>query len=371
MALAITAEQEQLVDAVSRFAGRHAPIDKTRASVRLDRGRRITPWWQEFVARRLSRRAPARAGRWSGRGPRGHGLRGRGGRRGAIARPAAEHGDRKRRRESRRCVGQAAASPIWSRARPRSSCCPSTPTSKQSGKGAAGGSTARPDRSWEFLRHTTFCWLRAQETAPNCGSRSTLAHRGRGCWSRGSRAPISAPTWGCCNSTDHAVPTSAVLSGISTERARCVVLALAACAAAGTVRHCADAATEYIRTREQFGRPIGAFQALQHKAAVLLVNSELAAAAAWDAVRAADESIEQHRIAAAIRRADGDRHRARPGARRTADVRRDRLHVGARHPPVLAPRHQPGRVAGTDDAVEPRSGRVGPHAEALHRSESR
>ena len=29
------------------------------------------------------------------------------------------------------------------------------------------------------------------------------------------------------------------------------------------------------------------------------MNSELAAAAAWDAVRAADESVEQHRIAAA------------------------------------------------------------------------
>ena len=32
MALAITTEQEQLVDAVSRFADRHAPIDKTRAA---------------------------------------------------------------------------------------------------------------------------------------------------------------------------------------------------------------------------------------------------------------------------------------------------------------------------------------------------
>ena len=77
------------------------------------------------------------------------------------------------------------------------------------------------------------------------------------------------------------------------------MVALAACAAAGTVRRCADAATDYIRTREQFGRPVGAFQALQHKAAVLLVNAELAAAAAWDAVRAADESVEQHRLAAA------------------------------------------------------------------------
>ena len=90
-----------------------------------------------------------------------------------------------------------------------------------------------------------------------------------------------------------------MLSGIDTERARCTVVALAACAAAGTVRRCAEAATDYIRTREQFGRPIGTFQALQHKAAVLLVNAELAAAAAWDAVRANDESVEQHRLAAA------------------------------------------------------------------------
>ena len=117
--------------------------------------------------------------------------------------------------------------------------------------------------------------------------------------SKSSRAPTCAPTWGCSSLADHAVPASAALSGISTERARCIVVAFAACAAAGTVRRCADAATEYIRTREQFGRPVGAFQALQHKAAVLLVNSELAAAAAWDAVRAADESIEQHRLAAA------------------------------------------------------------------------
>ena len=99
--------------------------------------------------------------------------------------------------------------------------------------------------------------------------------------------------------TDHVVPDSAEISGISIERARCVVVALAACAAAGAVRRCADAATEYIRTREQFGRPVGSFQALQHKAATLLVDSELAASSAWDAVRAEGEPIEQHRLAAA------------------------------------------------------------------------
>src|SRR6476661_11173508 len=51
MALAITAEQEHLVDAVSRFAARHAPIDKTRASFDSIAAGERPPWWQEFVAR--------------------------------------------------------------------------------------------------------------------------------------------------------------------------------------------------------------------------------------------------------------------------------------------------------------------------------
>jgi alkylation response protein AidB-like acyl-CoA dehydrogenase len=57
--------------------------------------------------------------------------------------------------------------------------------------------------------------------------------------------------------------------------------------------------TTHLRTREQFGKPIGTFQALQHQAAMLLVNAELATAAAWDAVRAAKESLPQNQIAAA------------------------------------------------------------------------
>ncbi len=104
---------------------------------------------------------------------------------------------------------------------------------------------------------------------------------------------------GVLHLADHIVPAGASVSGLSSERARCIAVALAACAAAGTVHRCADAAVDYIRTREQFGKPVGAFQALQHKAAELLVNAELAAAAAWDAVRGADESVEQHRLAAA------------------------------------------------------------------------
>ena len=50
MALAITAEQEQLVDAVSRFATRHAPIEKTRAMFDSIAAGELPPWWEEFTA---------------------------------------------------------------------------------------------------------------------------------------------------------------------------------------------------------------------------------------------------------------------------------------------------------------------------------
>src|ERR1700751_4624469 len=49
MAFAITAEQQQLVDAVSRFATRHAPIDKTRAAFDSIAAGELPSWWAQFV----------------------------------------------------------------------------------------------------------------------------------------------------------------------------------------------------------------------------------------------------------------------------------------------------------------------------------
>ena len=95
------------------------------------------------------------------------------------------------------------------------------------------------------------------------------------------------------------VPAADLLTGIDVDRADFVTAALTACMAAGIAQWCVSAVTEHLRTREQFGTVIGTFQALQHKAAMLLVNSELASAAAWDAVRATGESREQHQIASA------------------------------------------------------------------------
>jgi alkylation response protein AidB-like acyl-CoA dehydrogenase len=98
---------------------------------------------------------------------------------------------------------------------------------------------------------------------------------------------------------DYRAAGSEVLTGIDPERARCVTLSLLASAMAGIVQWCVEAVTAHLRIREQFGKVIGTFQALQHNAAMLLVSSELATAAAWDAVRAADEPLDQHRMAAA------------------------------------------------------------------------
>ncbi|KUI04850.1 acyl-CoA dehydrogenase [Mycobacterium sp. IS-3022] len=104
---------------------------------------------------------------------------------------------------------------------------------------------------------------------------------------------------GAMRLTGYPVEQAEVLHGIDAERAEYLATALTASMAAGIAQWCVEAATAHLHTREQFGKLIGTFQALQHNAAMLLVNSELASAATWDAVRAAGEPPDQHRVAAA------------------------------------------------------------------------
>jgi alkylation response protein AidB-like acyl-CoA dehydrogenase len=52
---------------------------------------------------------------------------------------------------------------------------------------------------------------------------------------------------------------------------------------AGVAAWCVDCAAEYATVREQFGRPIGQFQAVKHRCADMLAGLEQARAAAWDA----------------------------------------------------------------------------------------
>ncbi|MDJ1133403.1 acyl-CoA dehydrogenase [Streptomyces iconiensis] len=59
--------------------------------------------------------------------------------------------------------------------------------------------------------------------------------------------------------------------------------------ACGVAAWALETATEHAKTREQFGRPIGQFQAIKHLCADMLVRLEQARALTWDAARAAEE----------------------------------------------------------------------------------
>ncbi|BBZ34183.1 acyl-CoA dehydrogenase [Mycolicibacterium confluentis] len=97
----------------------------------------------------------------------------------------------------------------------------------------------------------------------------------------------------------HLVSSAAVADGFDVDAARFAAVALTAAEAAGVARWCTDNVIAHLKVREQFGQPIGAFQALQHRAAALYIDSELIAASAWDAARAADQPAAQQLIAAA------------------------------------------------------------------------
>jgi alkylation response protein AidB-like acyl-CoA dehydrogenase len=60
-----------------------------------------------------------------------------------------------------------------------------------------------------------------------------------------------------------------------------------------------DVSVEYAKTRQQFGKPIGAFQAIKHKLVDMYVAVETARAASWDALWAADQDPAAFALAAA------------------------------------------------------------------------
>ncbi|TDD40480.1 acyl-CoA dehydrogenase [Actinomadura sp. KC06] len=97
-----------------------------------------------------------------------------------------------------------------------------------------------------------------------------------------------------------AVAADRVLDGVTTGRVRDLAAALFGAEAAGLAGWLVTTAAEYAKVREQFGRPIGQFQGVKHKAARSLIALEQARAAAWDAARALDEDAPDAGFAAAV-----------------------------------------------------------------------
>jgi alkylation response protein AidB-like acyl-CoA dehydrogenase len=87
------------------------------------------------------------------------------------------------------------------------------------------------------------------------------------------------------------VPAAEIFPG-ATGIATRILRLLAAAEAVGGLGACTEMATAYAVGREQFGRPIGSFQAVKHHCANMLVDTELATAATWDAARAVGAEAE-------------------------------------------------------------------------------
>jgi alkylation response protein AidB-like acyl-CoA dehydrogenase len=68
----------------------------------------------------------------------------------------------------------------------------------------------------------------------------------------------------------------------------------------GAARRCLDMSVEYVKVREQFGQPVGSFQAIRHRCAEMLLEAENAHAAVYYAAWALTAGAEDAAIASSI-----------------------------------------------------------------------
>jgi 3-oxochol-4-en-24-oyl-CoA dehydrogenase len=97
------------------------------------------------------------------------------------------------------------------------------------------------------------------------------------------------------------VGDDAALSNLTMTTAHALMSTLLSAEAIGVARWATDTASQYAKIREQFGRPIGQFQAIKHKCAEMIADTERATAAVWDAARAIDEASQSNWDIAASR----------------------------------------------------------------------
>lgn len=107
---------------------------------------------------------------------------------------------------------------------------------------------------------------------------------------------------------DVSVPTSARLGAAGAalpaiEQALDIGLAALCAEAVGAMSALLDATVEYLKTRQQFGQPIGRFQALQHRAADMLLHVEQARSMSYLAAMRCTSSdpLERRRLLSAAK----------------------------------------------------------------------
>ena len=113
--------------------------------------------------------------------------------------------------------------------------------------------------------------------------------------------------FGTLNLDNAVVPRERVVASGDTarsalERALDHATAIASAELYGVMGRALDMSVDYMKTRTQFGRPIGTFQALQHRAVDLYIQRELASAVLEQGLRELDRSPPSHVRAAAASR---------------------------------------------------------------------
>ncbi len=99
-------------------------------------------------------------------------------------------------------------------------------------------------------------------------------------------------------------PATKIAAGrTATDRARDAGLVLLAADAYGGARRCLDMTVKYALTREQFGQPIGAFQAVKHQLADLAAELDPSLSLWWYAAHAHDRIPERAERHAALAKA--------------------------------------------------------------------